>query len=200
MTRDELKKHFAHKKYSDIREQVYAVMLDHPEITEPYTIEAAACEIKESKGEGVALSIEDALRLVAGETPPDTNKILRELSDMGMRTAGDLIALLNNAQEQLEDSEFHAEDMNPEAFKALAVLMNGAVMLTRNRDIVVLGLPEADREVDYAVMRVAFFTDDLTDSELNILNCMKSVSDKVFTDERPNAMVIRFKVDNIWNI
>lgn len=198
MTRDELKNYFSKKMYDDIREYVYLIMLEHPEITEPYTIEAAACEIQESKTDGVNLSADNALRLVAGEKPADMKEVHRILSSAGINSDADIIDVLNEAAGR-EMAAMPHEDMSADAFSKVAILMNAATMLAQNKDIVILGMPEADRMSDYMILRMAFFTDVLTDVERKMLEAMKLHADATDTEQRESALLVFFKVFNVWN-
>ena len=198
MTQQELKDYFSDRMYDDIREYVYLIMLEHPEVTEPYTIEAAACEIQESKTDGVNLSVDNALRLVAGEKPADMKEVCRILSSAGINSDADIIDVLNEAAGREMESSPH-EDMSAEAFGKVTVLMNAAAMLSRNKDIVILGLPEADRMSDYMILRMAFFTDVLTDRERKLLEAMKLHADKTDTEQRECALLVFFKVFHVWD-
>lgn len=198
MTQKELKDYFSDRMYDDIREYVYLIMLEHPEVTEPYTIEAAACEIQESKTDGVNLSVDNALRLVAGEKPADMKEVCRILSSAGINSDADIIDVLNEAAGREMESSPH-EDMSAEAFGKVTILMNAATMLARNKDIVILGLPEADRMSDYMILRVAFFTDTLTDRERKLLEAMKLHADKTNMEQRECALLVFFKVFHVWD-
>lgn len=198
MTQRELKDYFSKQMYDDIREFVYLIMLEHPEITEPYTIEAAASEIQESKTDGVNLSVDNALRLVAGERPADMKEIQRILGNAGINSNADIIDVLNEAAER-DMEKLPREGMSAEAFGKAAILMNAATMLAQNKDIVILGLPEADRMSDYMILRMAFFTDTLTDRERKLLEAMKLHADKTDTEQRERALLVFFKVFRIWD-
>lgn len=198
MTQRELKDYFSKQMYDDIREFVYLIMLEHPEVTEPYTIEAAACEIQESKTDGVNLSVDNALRLVAGEKPADMKEVCRILSSAGINSDADIIDVLNEAAGREMESSPH-EDMSAEAFGKVTILMNAATMLAQNKDIVILGLPEADRMSDYMILRMAFFTDMLTDRERKLLEAMKLHADKTDTEQREHALLVFFKVFRVWD-
>ena len=198
MTQRELKDYFSKQMYDDIREYVYLIMLEHPEITEPYTIEAAASEIQESKTDGVNLSVDNALRLVAGESPADMKEIQKILGNAGINSNADIIDVLNEAAERDMEKLPH-EDMSAEAFGKSALLMNAATMLAQNKDIVILGLPEADRMSDYMILRMAFFTDALTGRERKLLEAMKLHADKTDTEQRERALLVFFKVFRVWD-
>lgn len=198
MTQQELKDYFSKQMYDDIREFVYLIMLERPEITEPYTIEAAASEIQESKTDGVNLSVDNALRLVAGESPADMKEIQKILGNAGINSNADIIDVLNEAAER-DMEKLPRDGMSAEAFGKAAILMNAATMLAQNKDIVILGLPEADRMSDYMILRMAFFTDTLTGRERKLLEAMKLHADKTDTEQRERALLVFFKVFRVWD-
>lgn len=198
MNREELKKYFAKPMYNDVREFVYLVMLEHPEVTEPYTVEAAACEIQDCRINGVELSTDDALRLVKGEKPPKMEDILKKLSDAGITNDNILDVIESADTDESEGTDRAVWVLSEDALRQKELLENGADLLVRNRDIVLLGRPIPEKGADWMQLELGFFSENFGPAEEKTLVDMKSCADDTAIIEKGNYAKVVFKIRDIW--
>lgn len=194
MTRDELIKYFSHRRYDGDREDIYRVMLEHPEITEPYPIIAAAGEISDCRLNGVELSVEDALRLTAGEEEVPMEKLIKEMDAAGITSDNIIDKLIDMTKEDYGGCEPSAKAERQMEFlnKYADELASG------NRDIIVTARPEFFRYASYATLFLAVLSPELTKREQNIIQIMKTLSDGARIFREKNYIKLVFYIRNIW--
>lgn len=198
MNREELKEYFAKPKYDDVREYVYLIMMEHPEATDKYTIEAAACEMLDCKLNGVVLSTSNALRMVDGEKPPDIGELLRKLKESGV-TNDNVFDIIFSADDGEDEREKHKySTLSNDALRKKERLENCADFLTQNGDIVLLGVPIPVREADWMQLELGFFGKSLDTMEQKALTDMKSYADTTAVVENGNYIKVVFKITDVW--
>lgn len=196
MTKDELMKYFSHRRYTEVREDIYRVMLEHPEITEPFPIEAAAEQISECRTNGVELSVENALRLTSGQKPPEMDELLRRLDEAGI-TNDNILDVIESSGSLVDD--YDGWTPSPKAARQMEFLNKYADELAEeNKDFVVVARPEFFRYADYAVLHLAVFAETLTKTEQNIIQVMRQLSSGVQMVLEENYIKLIFYIRDIW--
>lgn len=194
VTRDELIKHFSKPMYDHVREDIYRIMLDRPDISDPGRIEDAAEQMHESRGDGVELTVENAMRLTENEEVVAPWLTDEETKDLGTKD-GIIDAILNA---QLEDYSGCAPSKKAERkFRALNAQ---ADILAGNKDIVITGRPEFFPGADWARLAIAVFCPTLTKDEQTILSNMKNWSDGVSINTNRGYPRLIFYINNIWDV
>ena len=198
MNREELKAYFDKPMYDDVREYAYLIMMEHPEIAEAYTIEAAACEMHDCKLNGVVLSTDNALRMVDGETPPKMEDLLRDLENAGVTSDNVRNILLSADDGEAERDKHEYSELSKDAIHKKEQLENCADFLTQNHDIVLLGIPVPVREADWMQLELGFFGKSLDAMERKALTDMKTCADSTAVFDKGNYTKVVFKIENVW--
>ena len=195
MTNQEMIKAFSAPKYDDMREYIYEIMLACPELRDTWTIECAAGQMADCAGNGVKLSVENALRLTAGEEPPDMGAILKKLDDAGIDDERfmELIFTVEDPTGTYEGCE-----KNPEALRRIRILEESAEYLAENPDIVVIARPMFWTGEDTVRLALAVFCDELTDLEQGLLAGMRDVCDEARLHREKGFLKLEFLVNGIW--
>ncbi len=196
MTRKELQNYFSDPMFNTLKYAIDSIMASHPEIDDRFTIEAAAEQIDECRGDGVELSVEDALRLVDGKRPPDVKELVASLAKQGI--TGDS---LDEVAESILDMEIpRPTGEKPKAsasHKARILTQYGKLLAEQNEDIVLMGVPDVDPGWDFAQLKLAFFSENLTKEQKNILENMKRFSDETKWIDKGNHAEVIFYINDL---
>ena len=176
MTRKEMDKYFSNPIYESVRPYAKRVMDAHPEITDPLVVAFAVGKMEECEDDGVEISVDDALRLTKEHDPIPTAKDFYEsLTEGGIETQGDLMSLLEKGFEGMPKTK----DSIPHdaAERAAQMTRLGKELSNGNKDIVLMGVP-TDLSWDFAQLKIAFFTEDLSEREREIILELKAIADE----------------------
>lgn len=193
MTRKELDNYFSNPLYESVRHYAKRVMDAHPEITDPLVVAFAVGKMEECEDDGVEISVDDALRLTKEHDPIPTAKDFYEtLTSGGIETQEDLMSLLQKGFDGMPA----VKDSIPRSAAERAAQMTrlGRELSDGNKDIVLMGVP-ADLSWDFAQLKIAFFTDKLTDEEQEIIQKLKGTADRVKFYEKYGIGYALFKID-----
>ena len=196
MTRKELEKYFRHPRYHGMGEYIKKVMTDRPDIDSEDDIEYAAAIMQECDGDGVELSTDNALRLTRLRDPEITEEEFNErLEKLGLNDAAKAIELLKQIDEDVEKNRPKTLTMTTVA-RAAEMTRLGAKLENENKDIVLMAIP-ADLSWSTAMLKMAFFTDELTDEEQKTIYDIRLLSDSVKFYEKYNIgyAIFRIKVE-----
>lgn len=178
MTRKELEKYFQHPRYIGMEDYIRKVMKDRPDIDNEDDIEYAAAIMQECDGDGVELSTENALRLTKIRDEEMTREEFNaKLEALGLNDAEKAVELLKKIDEDFEKSRPETLMMTTVA-RAAEMTRLAAKLEKGNKDIVVMGIP-ADLSWSTAMLKIAFFTDELTEDEQKTIYDIRLLSDKV---------------------
>lgn len=178
MTREELEKYFRHPRYIGMEDYIRKVMKDRPDIDNEDDIEYAAAIMQECDGDGVELSTENALRLTKIRDEEMTREEFNaKLEALGLNDAEKAVELLKKIDEDFEKSRPETLMMTTVA-RAAEMTRLAAKIEKGNKDIVVMGIP-ADLSWSTAMLKMAFFTDELTEDEQKTIYDIRFLSDKV---------------------
>lgn len=193
MTRKELEKYFAQDLYKGVRHYAKRIMDAHPEITDPLVVEFAAGKMEECEDDGVELSVDDALRLTKEHAPIPTAKDFMEVFEQGgIRTECDLLSLIEKGY---ENSPKPPESIPHTIVERAAEMTRlGREIAGGNKDIVLMGVP-ADLSWSFTQLKLAFFTEDLSDREQEIINELKGLSDSVDYGEEYGIGYAVFRIE-----
>lgn len=177
MTRKELEKYFSNPLYESVRHYAKRVMDAHPEITDPLVVAFAVGKMEECEDDGVEISVDDALRLTKEHDPiPTAKDFMNILSKGGIETQKGLMSLIEKGFEGMPAPM----DSIPRSAAERAAQMTslGRELADGNKDIVLMGIPE-DLSYGFAHLKLAFFTEDLSEREQEIILKLKGMADSV---------------------
>lgn len=178
MTNKELKKYFSHSRYDGIRTYVLQIMAERPDITDENDIDFAACLMDECAEDGVTLSVDNALRLTKEKAPVPTGIEIKEhLGKIGLDSDDKLLSILQKSLDELEENRPEEPKM-PDIARAMEMTRIGKELADGNKDIVLMGIP-ADLSWSFAQLKLAFFTDELTEEEQKRIYDLRLLSDRV---------------------
>lgn len=193
MTRKELDKYFSRDMYDGIRKYAVRIMDAHPEITDAMVIEFAAGKMEECADDGAELSADDALRLTKEHDPiPTTQDFMGIFEKGGIKTQGDLLSLIERGFEETPKAPDSIQRTTIE--KATAMARLGRELADGNKDIVLMGIP-ADFSWSFTQLKLAFFTENLSDREQEIIRELQRLSDRVKYAEEHGIGYAMFKLD-----
>ncbi len=192
---EELAEYFSDWQYDPERQCINKLMREHPEVRDPFVIEAAAEEMLEAAYTGVLLSTDDALRLVEYMEPAPVEKLVQMLADAGIND-DNIFDIIANAN--LSDEDYSDCVQSRHARHTANFLQRYADLLTRNEDIILLRLPVCDRHDNQAYLMLAFLGDKLSLIEQRILEQMKSVADRTHIKTEYEITRISFYIENVW--
>lgn len=194
MTRKELEKYFRHPRYIGMEDYIRKVMKDRPDITNEDDIEYAATIMQECDGDGVELSTENALRLTKIRDEEMTKEEFNaKLEALGLNDAEKAVELLKKIDEDFEKSRPETLMMTTVA-RAAEMTRLAAKLEKGNKDIVVMGIP-ADLSWSTAMLKMAFFTDELTEDEQKTIYDIRLLSDKVKFYEKNGIGYAIFRIN-----
>ena len=194
MTKKELKKYFSHPRYDGIRQYVNQIMDERPDITDENDIDFAACTMEECERDGVTISVENALRLNKDKDPVPTNAEIKEhLAEIGLGSDDALLSLLQKSLEEIEQGRPEEPKMTDIA-RAREMTRIGKELSDGNKDIVLMGIP-ADLSWSFAQLKLAFFTDKLTEKEQKMIYDLRLLSDRVKFTTKHGIGYGMFKID-----
>ena len=154
------------------------VMADRPDLDSEDDIEYAATIMQECDGDGVELSTENALRLTRERDPEITEEEFSErLEKLGLNNEAKAVELLKKIDEDFEKNRPETITMTTVA-RAVEMTRLGRKLADANPDIVLMGTPE-DLSWHYAIMKIAFFTEALTEEEQKTIYDIRLLSDEV---------------------
>lgn len=193
---DELLAYFDQDQFDYKRSYIRKLMQTHPEIFDRDVIDMATEQMMESHDGGVELGVDDALRFVANQKPMTAGEAAKLLADVGIN------------DDNIEDVLFNDESeggrtidgvKNMEALKKAKVLTRCADILANNADVVLLGVPVFDIESNWTQAKLAFFSENLSKAEKNVLQKMMDVADKPRMKIEHGVAVVMFQIYNIWS-
>ena len=194
MTKKELQKYFSHPRYDGIRKYVNQIMKERPDITDIYDIDYAACTMDECASDGVTLSVDNALRLNKEKDPiPTKAEIDKHLAEIGLDSDEKILSLLQKGLEEIENDRPEEPKMTDIA-RAMEMTRIGKELSDGNKDIVLMGIP-ADLSWSFAQLKLAFFTDELTDEEQKGVYDLRLLSDRVSFKTEHGIGYGMFKID-----
>jgi len=194
MTKKELKKYFAHPRYDGIRQYVNQIMEERPDITDELDIDFAACTMEECERDGVKLSVDNALRLNKEKDPVPTGAEIKEhLAEIGLGSDEALFSLVQKSLEEIEQNRPEEPKMTDVA-RAVEMTRIGKELSDGNKDIVLMGIP-ADLSWSFAQLKIAFFTDKLTEEEEKKIYDLRLLSDRVKFKTEHGIGYGMFKID-----
>ena len=195
MSFDDLIRYFSRPMYNDFREYIFRVMRSHPEIREPFLLEAAGGFMQDAADGDVDLSPEDALTLARHEKKPDTDALAAKLHAIGFHTAQDIL----DAVAMLDAPEpFHGEEKNPDAVIRIYLLRMQGQELNKQPGCILMGLPKFDPEDNTAQLIVAVTEPELPrEAQLLIAKLRLNASRSTFSEKNGVAW-LQFFVDNCW--
>ena len=178
------------------RGYIFAVMNAHPEIDDRYIIDAVSEEMLMAHDFSVELAVDDALRLVKNDKPAPVSELVKILNSAGITD--------DNVMDAIEDADIeHRQTIDgvksPTATRKARAMTEAAELLSRNPDILLLGLPTFDPEQDWTQVKLAFFTDDFTAPEVSMLKRLMDLSDKKKMTVKNGVAVALFQIYNIWS-
>ena len=188
--RDELLSYFGQRKFDYKRGYIREVMRKHPEITDRYIIGAATEQMAESHDGGVELSADDALRFVENEKPITGEDIRAFFKSIGL-TESDILF------RDVEDDKIGTKE-SPQAVRKARLITKYADMLSKNTDVVLLGIPVFDQEADWAQAKIAFFSENFNGIEKGIIMEMNKIADESSMAVENGVAVAVFQILNIW--
>lgn len=193
MTRKELDKYFSNPIYESVRHYAKRVMDSHPEITDPLVVAFAVGKMEECEDDGVEISVDDALRLTKEHAPIPTAKDFYEtLMSGGVETHGDLMSLLQKGFDGMPA----VNDSIPRSAAERAAQMTrlGRELSDGNEDIVLMGVP-VDLSWEFAQLKIAFFTEDLSGREQEIIGELNGLADETEYVEKYNIGYGIFRIN-----
>ncbi len=196
-SREELAEYFSDWQFDPERQCINRILRDHPEVTDAFVIESAAAEMLDAACSGVLLSAEDALRLVEYMEPVPLDALVKKLAESGV-TDDNILDVIAKARMREEEPPVCTHSRH--ALHTANLLQRYADLLTVNRDILLLRLPEYDRHLDRAYMMLAFLGEALSPIEQRLLERMKDVADSVSMKKEHEVTRICFYIENIWEI
>ena len=178
MTRKELEKYFSDPMYYSMRKYIKRVMKERPDIADADDIEFAANIMEQCAGDGVQLSVDDALRLTKNRDPiPTREEFNKKLESLGLASANEMVRFIKEMDQELAESKSETISMTTVA-RAAEMTKLGKKLSDGNRDIVLMGIP-ADLSWEFAQLKLAFLTDDLSDEEQKTIYDLRLLSDDV---------------------
>lgn len=196
MTRKELDRYFSDPMFETLREDLKKIMDSHPELTDKTTIELAADKMDECRGDGVEISVDNALRLVRGKRIPSTEELVKSLREDGV-TADDIDDIAESLLNMETPHPTGAPPKESAKTKAKILAKYAEILTNENKDIVLLGLPDIDPGWDFAQLKLAFFGEDLTDKQKTILANMKHFADEVKYIENSGYAEVIFYINEL---
>ena len=193
MTRKDLDKFFARDMYEGVRKYATQIMDAHPEIDDAHVVLFAAGKMEECADDGVALGVDDALRLTKEHAPiPTAKDFMDTLTKGGIQTQGDLLDLIEKGYENTPRAPENIPRSSAE--KAARMTRLGRDLADGNKDIVLMGIP-VDLSWGFTQLKLAFFTENLSDREQEIIGELKSIADRVKYTEEYGIGYAMFKID-----
>lgn len=195
LSQEELRAYFSSWQFDPARQCINKIMREHPEVKDAYVISAAADEMFNSASTGVLLSSDDALRLVAYMEPMPVKTAVNKLTEAGITNANimDIIFDSQNTNEDYSDCVWSRH-----ALYSANRLQRYANILTRNKDILLLMLPEYSQQCNWTSIVLAFLGEELSAIEQQILEQMKNVADGFHMKTEYEVTRISFYIDNVW--
>lgn len=194
MNRDELLEQFSHPMYAEVREYIYRIMLEHPEISDKFWIESAAEQMLECATDGVDIGTDNALRLTKGKKEISLDELVRRLSEAGV-TNGNVFDVILGAE--LGD-DFAGCELKKSAERKFAILKLNADILAKNPDIILLGVPVPVEFADWAQLSMAVFCPDLTKDEQTVIKNMTHWCDESAMFQEAGYLKLIFYIKDIW--
>ena len=196
MTHEELLNYFSKPMYNEVRELIYRVMLERPNISDAFRIEAAAERMHESLGDGAELTVEQALRLTEKQRNIPVEELVAELEKAGV-TDGNVVDIILGAD---LGEDYSGCEPDRSAERKVRILNANADILAKNQDIIVLGRPQFFEGADWAQLALAVFCPTLSKDEQQIIQNMTHWCDEAKVLEENGYLKLIFYIKDIWNI
>lgn len=194
--RKELLDYFWEDGFDYKRGYIFAVMNAHPEIDDRYIIDAASEEMLMAHDFSVELAVDDALRLVKNDKPTPIPELVKMLNSAGI-TNDNVMDVIENAE--IEHRQTFGGVKTSAATRKARSMTEAAELLSKNPDILLLGLPTFDPEQNWTQVKLAFFTDDLTAMEASTLTFLMKQADKHKLTVKNGVAIALFQIYNIWS-
>lgn len=194
--KDLLRDFFWDDEFDERRGYIRKIMQAHPEITDRDRIDAASEQMYESHMEGVELDAEDALRFAANDKPVPTEKLMKMLYRNGLNDSN-VFGLIGDALNQTPGAT--PDGVKGKGVKAKARLMTAiADLLAENPDVLILGLPTFDPEQNWTQVKLALFSENLSNTEKNLIAALKNRADASRMRMENGTAVVMFRIENLW--
>jgi hypothetical protein len=195
--RDTLLAYFGSDGFDYKRSYIRKIMKDRPDVTDQFKVDVASEQMYESHTEGVELDTNDALRFVANDKPKSVEELVKMLSKAGVNDS--------NIFESIEKGIISHEDSpigtikNKSAKATAKILTSLAEYIGKNNDVIVLGLPTFDPIQNWTQVKLAFFSEDLSEREKTALQVLMEKADKSHWRIEHGVAVAVFQLVNIWD-
>ena len=194
-SREELIEYFSAWSFDDKRECINRILQEHPEVGDPFVIDAASDEMLNSAYTGVLLRTDDALRLVEYREPVPTEELVKMLTDAGV-TDDNIYDIIDRAK--MSDKDYSDCIKSRHVRHTANLLRRYTDILTRNKDIFLLMLPEYSYHSDQVSVVLAFLGEELSVMEQQVLTQMKNIADRVRMKTDEEVTRIYFCIDDVW--
>ncbi|MBQ7736698.1 MAG: hypothetical protein IJT62_02540 [Oscillospiraceae bacterium] len=179
------------------RSYIRKILKTRPELTDVRMIDYASEQMLESHTEGVELDVDDALRLAAHYKPKTTEEIVQMLFNAGARDGNFFDTVFMFDPNEAEEPAGTVR--NADAAQKAGIMTVLAERLAGNPNVLLLGLPVFDPLSSWTQVKLAVFSEKLSDMEKECLQVLKSVSDKYFMREQSGATVLTFQIFPLWD-
>lgn len=196
MTHDELMHYFSKPMYNSVRELIYRVMLERPDISDAFRIEATAERMCESLCDGAELTVDQALRLTEKQRNIPVEELVAELGKAGV-TGGNVVDIVLGADIGEDYSGCEPDSSAERKFRILNV---NADILAKNQDIIVIGRPQFYEGADWAQLALTVFCPTLSRDEQQIIQNMTHWCDEAKVVEENGYLKLLFYIKGIWNV
>lgn len=179
------------------RSYIRKVMATHPEITNQFTVDAASEQMYESHTEGVELDVDDALRFVENDKPVPLDDLVKMLNAAGVTSEN----VMDVIETTLYDTELgvYGTVKNSSAKAKGHRMERCANILSKNPDVLLLGLPTFDPDANWTQVKLAFFSENFSQAEISLLNALMQMADKNRMTVEHGVAVAVFQIYNIWS-
>lgn len=186
----ELAAYFAQPQFDGFTEQIGKIMQARPDLLDKKLIANAASEMLTASEEGVDMSVEDAVRLAKNRTYMTSAELAAALEEAGVKTLSDLERIVKRALAEDHPSRPSGADISERAEK----LQSLAESLARNKDIILLGLPDPDAGIGCVWAKLAFLGGSLSAADKKTLTEMRRLSDDAQLKPVDGVVTAIFKI------
>ena len=195
MTHEELCTYFSSPMYEEELPYIAEIMRSVPDLGDERLISIAANFMLQADEEAVKLSVHDALRLAGAFKAKPVSEILQQLTDAGIKDW--------DAMETILEKALNAPAPKSAGFPAVSAaekaekLKDLAVRLAQNQDIILLGLPVFQPEMNSAWVKLAVLGGELAAEEQGIIMEMRDIADKSEVKTESGIVKLLFRIKNV---
>ena len=175
------------------RGYVRKILRAHPELTDHFKIEMAAGTMEEAHDGGVEMEVDDALRFVENDRPKSVADYVNSLLESGI-SESDFMDIL----EKDVSDDYYGTVRNPKAVRKARLMTRYVDMLTKNPDVIALGIPVFDHHADWTQAKLAFFSENLNAGERAAVNELKKLAETTHLSVENGIAVAVFQIGDIW--